>query len=54
MGGATISGGAVAESSFPEFADGKLGSVLGCSSFVTEPVGDALTRNPHAAGDIRR
>jgi hypothetical protein len=47
-------GRAVAESSFHHFADYNWDPALGCPSFVTAPVGDALRKNPCAAGDIRR
>jgi hypothetical protein len=47
-------GRAVAESSFHHFADYNWEPTLGCPPFVTEPVGDALKKNPRAAGDIRR
>ena len=47
-------GRAVAESSFHHFADYNWDPSLGCPSFVTEPVGDTLSKNPRAACDIRR
>jgi hypothetical protein len=47
-------GRAVAESSFHHFADYNWDPVHGCPAFVTEPVGDALRKDPRAAGDIRR
>jgi hypothetical protein len=47
-------GRAVAESSFHHFADYNWDPALGCPSFVTEPLGDALKRSARAAADIRR
>jgi hypothetical protein len=47
-------GRAVAESSFHHFADYNWDPAHGCPAFVTEPVGDALRKDPRAAGDIRR
>lgn len=47
-------GRAVAESSFHHFADYNWDPSLGCCpSFVTEPVGDTLSKNPRAACDVR-
>jgi hypothetical protein len=58
FGRSTDSGGnrlgrAVAESSFHRFADYNWDPARGCPSFVTEPVGDSLEKNPRAAADIR-
>jgi hypothetical protein len=47
-------GRAVADSSFHHFADYNWDPALGCPSFVTEPVGDSLKKNPCAIADTRR
>ena len=47
-------GRALAESTFHHFADYNWNPGLGAPSFVTEPIGDALGRNPVAMGDVRR
>jgi hypothetical protein len=47
-------GRAVADSSFHHFADYNWDPALGSPSFVTEPEGDAIKKNPRASGDVRR
>jgi hypothetical protein len=47
-------GRAVAESSFHHVADYNWDPTLGCPSFVTEPAGDTLKKNPRAGSDILR
>jgi hypothetical protein len=46
-------GRAVAHSSFHHFADYNWDTSKGAPSFVTEPEGDAIRRDPHALDDIR-
>jgi hypothetical protein len=50
----SLLGRAVADSSFHHFADYNWDPALGCPSFVTEPVGDSMKKNPCAAADARR
>ena len=45
-------GRAIAESTFHHFADYNWSPARGAPSFVTEPVGDALGRNPIAMADV--
>ena len=45
-------GRAVADSSFHHVADYNWDPRLGCPSFVTEPVGDAVLKDPHALDDV--
>jgi hypothetical protein len=47
-------GRGVADSSFHHFADYNWDPTLGCPSFVTEPAGDTMKKNPRAASDILR
>jgi hypothetical protein len=47
-------GRALAESTFHHFADYNWNPALGAPSFVTEPVGDALGRDPIAMADVHR
>jgi hypothetical protein len=47
-------GRGIAESSFHHFADYNWDPSRGAPSFVTEPEGDGMRRNPRAASDIRR
>ena len=47
-------GRAIAESTFHHFADYNWDPALGAPSFVTEPVGAALGRNPIAMADVHR
>jgi hypothetical protein len=46
------SGRGIAESTFHHFADYNWNPALGAPSFVTEPVGDGLSRNPLAMADV--
>jgi hypothetical protein len=48
------SGRAIAESTFHHFADYNWDPALGAPSFVTEPVGDGLSRDPIAKADVHR
>ena len=48
------SGRAIAESTFHHFADYNWDPALGAPSFVTEPVGHALNRDPVAKADVHR
>ena len=45
-------GCAVAESTFHHFADYNWEPALGCPSFVSEPCGDGMRRNPEARRDV--
>lgn len=47
-------GRGVAQSSFHHFADYNWNPSFGAPSFVTEPEGDGMRRDPQAAADIRR
>jgi len=44
---------AICESSFHHFADYNCDTARGAPSFVVEPEGDAIRRNPHLLDDIR-
>ena len=46
-------GRAVAESSFHHFVDYNWAPEMGCPSFVEEPPGDGVRREPHKLDDIR-
>lgn len=46
-------GRAVAESSFHHFADYNWDTSMGCPSFVTEPPGDQIKREPEKLGDVK-
>jgi hypothetical protein len=51
----TASGGpAIAQSTFHHFADYNWDTRAGCPSFVDEPPGDAIVRNPEALADAHR
>lgn len=45
-------GRGVADSSFHHLADYNWDPRMGCPSFVNEPAGDEVTRNPHALDDV--
>jgi hypothetical protein len=47
-------GRAIAPSTFHHFTDYNWDPALGAPSFVTEPVGDGLSRNPVALADVHR
>jgi hypothetical protein len=47
-------GPAIAQSTFHHFADLNWDPALGCPSFVGEPAGDAIVRNPEAQASTRR
>jgi hypothetical protein len=47
-------GRAIAQSTFHHFADYNWNPAMGAPSFVTEPVGDSLSRNPIARADVHR
>lgn len=47
-------GPAIAQSTFHHFADYNWDTRAGCPSFVVEPPGDSLRRNPQAIADTRR
>lgn len=47
-------GPAVAQSTFHHFADYNWDPAKGCPSFVTEPPGDGLARNPEARRQVRQ
>ena len=47
-------GRGIAESSFHHFADYNWDTSRGCPSFVTEPEGDGMKREPRALDDIRQ
>jgi hypothetical protein len=47
-------GRAIAPSTFHHFTDYNWNPALGAPSFVTEPVGDGLSRNPVALADVHR
>jgi hypothetical protein len=47
-------GRAIAQSTFHHFADYNWNPALGAPSFVTEPVGGALSRNPIANADVHK
>ncbi|HJW50729.1 MAG TPA: hypothetical protein VJ501_01880 [Burkholderiaceae bacterium] len=46
-------GRAVAEATFHRFADYNWNTAAGCPSFVNEPPGDGLQREPRALNDTR-
>jgi hypothetical protein len=46
-------GRALADSSFHHFADYNWDTNAGCPSFVSEPLGDGMKRNPRALADIQ-
>lgn len=47
-------GPAIAQSTFHHFADYNWAPRMGCPSFVSEPSGDGIARNPQAMVDIHR
>lgn len=48
------SGRAIAESSFHHFVDYNWDTCKGCPSFLTEPLGDEIERDPLKLNDVRR
>jgi hypothetical protein len=46
-------GRAIAESSFHHFADYNWDPRKGCPSFVSEPSGDGMLRNPEALASVQ-
>jgi len=50
----SFGGPAIAQSTFHHFADYNWDPRSGCPSFVTEPPGDAIARDPQALADIRQ
>jgi hypothetical protein len=44
---------AIAESSFHHFADYNWDTSMGAPTFVTEPAGDSIRRDPHLLDDVR-
>lgn len=50
----SISGPAIAQSTFHHFADYNWDTAAGCPTFVDEPPGDAIMKNPQALADTHR
>lgn len=49
-----LGGPAIAQSTFHHFADYNWDPRMGCPSFVSEPPGDGIARNPQAMADTHR